>query len=301
MSRKQPFIWNALSIFRKIVCALPHEKAVALGGFLGGLVPRFTKRKFNLAAARCAQVLGVSEEKASNIVMGSYRHFGRGAAEFARMPIAVKNINRLIRVHGEEHLRDAYEKGRGVILATGHIGNWEYAAAWLANNGYAINALGTDQRDDRITKLIMDLRRAGGSKALGKASDLRAMLKALQDGEIIAVPIDQDARKKGILSPFLGRPASTPVGIAKLAAKVGCAVLPGFCIRSADGVTFDFYILPRLEGRGGTAYGEDLQTSLDDCNDKISEYIIKNPSQWMWMYPRWESVENGDFDDEMRN
>ncbi|MEG1798984.1 MAG: lysophospholipid acyltransferase family protein [Synergistaceae bacterium] len=301
MSRKQPFIWNALSVFRKAVCALPHEKAVALGGFLGGIVPYFTKKKFDLAVSRCSDVLCVSKEEASRIVAGAYKHFGRGAAEFARMPKAVSNINSLVRVHGEENLRNAYEKGRGVILATGHIGNWEYAAAWLANNGYLINALGTDQRDDRITKLIMDLRRAGGSKALGKASDLRAMLKALQDGEVIAVPIDQDARKKGILSPFLGRPASTPVGIAKLAAKVGCAVLPGFCIRSADGVTFDLYLLPQLEGRDGKNYGEDLQTSLDDCNAKISEYITKYPKQWMWMYPRWESVENGDFDDELRN
>ena len=297
MSRKQPFIWNALAVFRFFVNALPHSTAVALGGFLGGLVPKFTARKFNEATGRCADVLGVSKERAAGIVRGAYKHFGRGAAEFARMPYAAAHINDLVRVHGEEHLRKAYDAGHGVMLATGHIGNWEYAAAWCAHNGYTINALGTDQRDDRITNLILELRRAGGSKALGKATDLRAMLKALQDGEIIAVPIDQDARKKRVLSMFLGRPASTPVGVAKLAAKVGCAVVPAFCIRSSDGLTFDFNILPPLEGRGGRPYGEDVQSSLDDCNDKISQAIRENPDQWMWMYPRWESVEAGDFDD----
>ncbi|MGI6443384.1 MAG: lysophospholipid acyltransferase family protein [Synergistaceae bacterium] len=160
------------------------------------------------------------KREADAIVHCVYKHFGRAIAEFARIPIDAKNINKYVRVHGEEYLREAVEDGRGVVLATAHIGNWEYGGVWCAQNGYKVNALGTDQRDDRITKLIMDLRVAGGSIALGKANDLRAMMKALKAGEIIAVPVDQDARLNGVLSMFLGHPASTPVGIAKLAQKL---------------------------------------------------------------------------------
>ncbi|MPM98233.1 Lipid A biosynthesis lauroyltransferase [bioreactor metagenome] len=159
-----------------------------------------------------------------------------------------------------------------------------------------MNGLGTDQRDERITNLIMELRNAGGMKALGKASDLKAMIRALQAGEIIAVPVDQDAKKAGIVSPFLGYPASTPIGMAKLADKLGCAVVPAYCVRWLDTHKLELHFLPALKGREGKPYGKDLQSSIDDCNEVISEWIRKYPDQWMWMYPRWESVERGDFD-----
>lgn len=296
MSRRQPAIWAALTVIRKIVNVLPHRSAVSLGKFLGGLVCFFSVKKREEAVRRCSEVLGITNDEAFEIVKGSYGHFGGAVAEFARMPAMAPRMDEIITMHGDS-LEKAYKEGKGVILITAHIGNWEYAASYCASHGYPINALGTDQRDDRLTELIKDLRRAGGTKALGKASDLRAMLKALAAGEIIAVPIDQDARKKGVLSPFLGKPASTPTGVAKLAYRTGCAVIPGFCIRRRDGLGYDFYVLPPMTGRDGKPFGEDLQDSMDDCNDILSEWIKKYPDQWMWMYPRWESVEQGDFDD----
>ena len=297
MSRKQPMIWVLLGIFRKAACAMPHSYAVALGGFLGGLVPYFTRGKYKEASMRCARIMEIPEKEAFAIVRNAYCNFGKSTAEFARMPVMAKKLDEIIEVYGEDNLKKAVNEGKGVIIATAHIGNWEYAAAWCAQHGYSINALGADQRDDRITNLIAELRRAGGTKALGKASDLRAMIKALQSGEIIAVPVDQDAKKAGILSPFLGKPASTPVGIAKLADKLGCAVLLAFCIRKTDGIKLELHFLPQLEGSGRYRYGENVQKSIDDCNSIISEWIRRFPDQWMWMYPRWESVDRGYFDE----
>lgn len=288
---RQPLIWRALSIFRWVCCLLPHEKAVALGGRLGLLVARLSRKKVSAACARCERILGVSKSRAAEIVLGSYEHFGRAAAEFARIPVMAGKMTDLVRSSGHEYLFDAVESGRGAILATAHIGNWEYAASWLAHRGLPINALGADQRDDRITELIKELRRAGGSKALGKANDLKAMVKALQNGEIIAVPIDQDAREAGIVSPFLGFPASTPTGPVKLAAKLGCDVIPGTCVRNSDGITFTLKIFPPMKGRDGKPFGKDAQSSTDDLNAVISDEIRAHPEQWMWMYPRWQSVE----------
>lgn len=297
---RQPAVWAALSFFIWVVRRLPHKAALKFAGAVGALVPLFTRNTTSRSSKKCASVLGISYDEAYGITTRAYVHFSKAAAEFARLPIMVSEIKKMMRIHGEENLRAALAKGRGVILATAHLGNWEYAAAWCAQSGYPINGLGTDQRDDRITKLIIDLRSSGGTKALGKATDLRAMFKALSAGEIIAVPIDQDAKLNGVVSPFLGFPASTPVGIAKLAAKHGCAILPAFCVRAADGMTLDFHILPAMEGRDGRPYGEDVQTSMDDCNAIISDWIRAYPDQWMWLYPRWESVERGLFD-EVRN
>ena len=194
---------------------MEHERAVALGGKLGSLVARLSHKKVAEAVERCMKILGVPCARAEEIVRGAYEHFGRAAAEFARMPVMAERIDELVSSEGHEYLFDAVKSGRGAMLATAHIGNWEYSACWLAHHGLPINSLGADQRDERITELIKDLRRAGGAKALGKANDLKAMIKALQRGEVIAVPIDQDAKEAGVVSPFLGYPASTPLGPAR--------------------------------------------------------------------------------------
>lgn len=297
MPNGQPLIWHSLSVFKTIVRALPHEKAVALGGALGALVAKLTPKKFREACARCEKVLGASQERAEEIVRGAYRHFGSAAAEFARMPLVADNIDSLVSCSGLEYVRDAVESKRGAILATAHIGNWEYGAAWLAHQGLPVNALGADQRDERITELIRELRQAGGTKALGKAEDLKAMIGALKKGEVIAVPIDQDAKEFGVVSPFLGFPASTPTGPEKLAARLGCDVIPSFCIRRPDGVTFEMKFYPPMKGKNGAPFGRETQSDADDLNAVISREIALHPEQWMWMYPRWESVERGIFDD----
>ena len=295
--RSQPLIWHSLNIFRALCCRMEHERAVALGGRLGSLVARFSQKKVSEAVERCMKILGVPRARAEEIVRGAYEHFGRAAAEFARMPVMAERIDELVSSEGHEYLFDAVKSGRGAMLATAHIGNWEYSACWLARHGLPINSLGADQRDERITELIKELRRAGGAKALGKANDLKAMIKALQRGEVIAVPVDQDAKEAGIVSPFLGYPASTPLGPAKLAAKLGCDVIPGICTRNPDGVTFSMKFYPPMRGRDGEPFGKNIQTSTDDLNAVISEGIKAHPEQWMWMYPRWESVERGIFND----
>ncbi|MEG1642052.1 MAG: lysophospholipid acyltransferase family protein [Synergistaceae bacterium] len=295
--KKQPLIWGCLTVFRWLISTLSQKNAVKIGTVLGSTVTYVTKRKVKEATKRCSDVLSIPMDEAEEIVKKSYRHFGGAAAEFARMPKIAEEIKKYVKIVGEENLQKAYVKNKGIIFATAHIGNWEYAACLVAQKGYKMSALGAEQRDDRLTDLIAELRTKSGIKALGKKSDLKTVIKALKNGEIIGIPVDQDAKKAGVLSLFLGKPASTPVGIAKLAQKTGCAIIPAFCIKNKDNLTYTLTLLPELKGRDGKEYGEDIQTSLDDCNDVISEWIRKTPEQWMWMYPRWESFDRGEFDE----
>jgi KDO2-lipid IV(A) lauroyltransferase len=182
------------------------------------------------------------------------------------------------------------ERGRGVIFLSAHIGNWEYGAALLAQMGFPVNAIGAEQRDPRITEAIADLRRSAGVKPVGKGLDLKAALSCLRAGEVLAVLLDQDARDSGVVSPFLGFPASTPTGPLKLARKFGSPVLPVHVVRLPDGERFSMTIEPALEGPAGEPFGEELQYAADRCNDAISAWIRCAPEQWLWMYPRWATT-----------
>jgi KDO2-lipid IV(A) lauroyltransferase len=288
----QPVIREGIGLLSRLLDRLPHERAVRLGGFLGRAIRHLQGERLVRAEARAERALGVSPSEARRILIGSFDHFGRAAAEFLRLPRMVPLLGRYVEVQGEEHLRAALARGRGVLLLSAHLGNWEYGAAELARRGYPINALGAEQRDPGITDLIARIRSAAGLRPLGKGFDLKLALGCLRRGEALAILLDQDAKSRGIVSPFLGRPASTPIGPVKLAAKTGAVILPSQAIRLPDGVRHLLRILPPLEEAGGEPLGGDLQASVDLCNRVLGEMIREHPEQWLWIYPRWQSTLN---------
>lgn len=290
MARKQPIIWAVLQIFLKIFRSLPHKVALFLGAGLGRALAFFSKKHTQKAVARCERILHVDRQESLHIVRGAYAHFGKAAVEFARMGCMNAQLKDLITIHGEEHLVEAYNAQKGVILLSAHIGNWEYAGARLVQMGYPVNAIGAEQRDERITDLIASLRQSVGITPLGKGMDLKGAIRCLQRGEILAVLLDQDARDNGVIAPFLDQPASTPIGPLKLAHKLGTKILPAYTVRREKSSHYDFFIEPALQGEGSTPFGADLVRSATQCNDAISRWIRAYPDQWLWMYPRWAST-----------
>ena len=291
MPKRQPFIWFALTVFKKICRLLPHKAAVGIGAGLGAAVGFFSGKRAAKAVRRCMRILEITEKEAFGIVARAYRNFGRSLVEFIRLPLMLDSLPQIVALHGEENLKKAFSKGKGVIFLSCHIGNWEYAAALLAGMGYPMSAIGAEQRDERITDEIADLRQTAGVNPVGKGLDLKAAISALKRGEALAVLLDQDAKDAGVIVPFLGKPASTPIGPLKLSRKLGSPVVPAHIIRRDDGITFDMYIEPEL-GNASIPFGEDIAGSAGLCNDVISGWIRKNPDQWMWMYPRWASTLN---------
>jgi len=244
------------------------------------------------ARSRVTRILGSSEKRSREIISGVYRHFGMALVEFIRLPKIYPELEKFVTVRGEEHIFKALERGKGAIFLSAHIGCWEYGAAACSKLGIPMNAIGTEQRDDRITQTIADLRAGANVKPMGKGLDLRAAIECLRRNEVLAVLLDQDARDAGVMSPFLGHLASTPVGPVKLANKIGSAILPAHITRDDGGTHMTLVIDPPLEGRDGRPFGEDLQYAADKCNEMISGWIRENPEQWMWVYPRWESTLN---------
>lgn len=264
--------------------ALPHRAAVSLGRAAGSLVERFSADHAERARARVQRILGVERARAEGIVRGAYRHFGAAAMEFMRLPIMARHLDELITVRGEENMRAAFDKGRGMIFLSAHVGCWEYGAAMVARLGYPINAIGAEQRDDRITAMIARLRESAGVRPVGKGIDLRAAVACLRRREVLAVLLDQDARDAGEVAPFLGAPASTPTGPLRLARKFGSPVVPVHIVRNADGATMTMTFEPEIE------IGDDMNAAAAACNAVISRWIEADPDQWMWMYPRWATT-----------
>jgi len=289
----QDVTWRLLQGFGWIVNRAPHGLAVRLGGWVGVLVWFFSRARVDRAEARCVRVLQVGVTTARAIVKESYRSLGMGLAEVLRLPSLCPGLMDYVQVHGEENLKEALTKGKGVVALTAHFGNWEFAAAALAMKGYPMNAIGAEQRDPRITDLVVSLRSSCGVKTMSRGFDLKSAVRCLKKGEILGVLLDQDFGDDGIVVPFMGVPASTPFGPVKMADRIGSAVVPLFIVRRPDGVRHDLYIEPALGEAGGAPFGEKVEASLELCNDTLGEWIARHPGQWMWLYPRWGSTTEG--------
>jgi lauroyl/myristoyl acyltransferase len=288
--KRQQGAWIGIRAFGALARCLPHESAVRLGGGLGLLAWLLSWKKVDAAERRCVRVLGVGVSEARRIVRESYKNHGRCAAEILRMEVMGGLMKDLFAIHGEENLREAYGKGKGVILLSAHLGNWELAASRVTRMGIPVEAIGAEQRDPRMTDLLFSLRASGGVTTIGKGLDLKGALRCLQGGKALAVLLDQDAKRKGVVVPFMGRPASTPYGPVKMSWKLGAPIVPVFCIRREDGFHFDLTFLPALELPAEDGGEEAVKAAAKACNDVLGEWIARFPGQWMWLYPRWAST-----------
>ena len=285
--------WKIITLVKKGMTALPYNWAVSFGAGLGGLLWALSKKKVDEAERSCVHSLQVGVTPARKIVRSSYTNLGRSVGEFVCASKKKVDLETLVKIHGEEHLQKALARGRGVIFLSAHMGNWELGAAALAARGYPMNGIGADQRDDRITQLIIDTREEYGVKTVSKGFDLKSAIRCLKEGEVLAILVDQDAGKSGVVVPFLGLPASTPYGPAKMAQHLESTILPVFMIRRGMSIYHDLHILPSPWEEGYPDREESMESAMGRCNEILSDWISRYPGQWMWLTRRWASIEKG--------
>ncbi len=279
-----------------VIRFLPHRAALAVGAFLGTVLWALGKRKVDKAEARCVSVLGIGITHARKIIRASYANMGRSAVEFARMGQLQPRLNSLVSIQGKEYLDEALSRGKGVLFMTAHIGNWELAGSYLAAQGYSMAAIYTPQRNRGGVEDLIRRQRAESvdlNMIPSEGFGLREAFRALRKGSVLTFLQDLDARKEGVLVPFLGLPASTAAGIVKMYQKFGSPVVGAVTIREPDNCHHRIYvqgILSDLSDEDGAPFGSNMEKSLQICNNILGDWVKKYPEQWMWLLDRWESV-----------
>ncbi|MCL2009195.1 MAG: lysophospholipid acyltransferase family protein [Synergistaceae bacterium] len=285
-----------LKFLFRFINVLPHRAALGLGALSGWLFWALSKRKVDRAEARCVSALGVGVTLARDIVRASYVNVGKSAAEFARLERLAPRLASLALIEGKEHMDKAVARGKGVLIMTAHMGNWEIGGARMVAEGYAITPIFTPQRNvGGANDLVSDLRAsaAGMEMIPSEGFGMREIFRALRKGKLLVFLQDLDARKKGVAVPFLGLPASTAAGIVKMYRKFGAPIVPVLCLRNPDGLTHTIRvheILSDLTDEDGNLFGFDMEKSLKMCNNILAGWVTEYPEQWMWLLDRWEST-----------
>jgi KDO2-lipid IV(A) lauroyltransferase len=291
----------ALSFAVRLAGVLPHRAALKFGAFLGALLWLFGKRKVDRAEARCVAALGVGVTPARAIVRASYVNMGKSVVEFARFKKLAPRLKSLFALEGKERLDEALARGKGAIIMAGHFGNWEMGAARLVAEGYPVMPIYTPQRNrGGVNDLIAAQRAAMNMEMIpSEGLGLRDVFRALRKGGVVGVMQDLDARKEGVVVPFLGLPASAATGLVKIHRKFGAPVVAVLFTRNPDGVHHTVHvkeIVSDMFDEDGSPFGTNMEKSLKMCNNILGEWVTNYPEQWMWLLDKWESVRLCAFD-----
>jgi KDO2-lipid IV(A) lauroyltransferase len=265
---------------------LPLGAAICAGQMLGVLAYYLwgSRRRIALANVRAAHERGALPQgrTAETVVKAHFRHLGRTVAEIVKILHGRGDvIMQGLRLEGEENFQRAFAKGKGVILASAHCGNWELIASLTTRLPGVHHGIIRRLNNPYLNRLIMRTRESWGIRIVYKEGALRAFLGALKRGESVGIAIDQGVSPaEGVLIDFLGAPAWTTRSPAALAKRTGAAVVPVF-IRN-EGAERIVTIHPEVELSGDEV--EDTRR----MSAYVEDFIRRWPEQWLWIHRRWK-------------
>lgn len=221
---------------------------------------------------------------------GVFASIGRLLVAFARFPkITKENVSDWIRYEGFEHYERAKKCGNGVLFATAHLGNWELSAYAHALLTEPMNVV-VRPLDNPVIDGIVERRRAlSGNNLLSKRDFARSILQALRANEPVGILVDQNSSAdNGAFVPFFGRLASANLTFAKLAARSGAAVIPGFALWSEKERRYVLRFYPAVPMTG------DAVEDTGRIQSAIEQAIREAPDQWLWIHRRWKTRPEGE-------
>lgn len=232
----------------------------------------------------------LSADEHRRIVDGVFESLARLLVALARFPsIDRSNVSEWIGYEGLEHYEGAKREGRGVLIATAHLGNWELSAFAHALLTEPMHVM-VRPLDNPLLDAIIERRRAlSGNHLINKRDAARAIIKALRSNQAVGVLIDQNtAADEGVFIDFFGKLACANSGFVKLAHRSQAPVIPGFALwdRNARRYVLRFY--PRVAMTG------DVERDTQRLHSTIEEIIREYPDQWMWIHRRWKTRPPGE-------
>jgi len=256
-------------------------------GLLDLAVPRLRRtalRNLELALPE----LDPAERK--RIVGGVFRSLARLAVVFARFPrLDPKNISEWIRYDGFEHFERALARGRGVLFAAAHLGNWELSAFAHGLLTGPMDIVVRPLDNPLLDGLVERYRSLSGNRIIPKREAARAVLKALRANRAVGILIDQNAApEEGVFVDFFGLKACASAAFARLAARSGATVIPGFALWSETERRYILRFYPPVEMTG------DVQYDTQQLHRVLESVIRQYPDQWLWIHRRWKTRPPGE-------
>jgi len=270
---------------------LPRRFLLAVGRGLGSLTWHVFGYRREVVLDNLRHAFGSEQDEAGlqRLALRFYRNLGMTLMEFLVFPrLRRRDFLELVEVEGARHIQAVAREGRGGLFVTGHYGNWELLAARAAAAGFKVTAAAKTQSNPMVDRIQNDIRRRAGVGILRTDSGVKAMLKAIRRGEMIALVADQDAGSEGFFVDFLGRPASFFKGPALFAYRTGVPLVTVFIQRLPD---LRHRIVFEPPVRVDPSWDE--ETAVRELTRhhaaRLEAAVRRAPEQYFWVHRRWKT------------
>ena len=239
----------------------------------------------------------IARRASQNIFMTMCESLRAGAA-------TLQEIREYSPLRDIEYMHEAREKNCGVILLTGHFGNWEVMGARIAQE-LPLTVLARPNSNTGIEKYVAKMRANANISVISKWDSARGALRVLKNGEALGVLPDQRAGvSEGILLPMFGHRTRFYTSVAQMAILTGAPIVPIFGVRRAPWLAdgrIDSHCFPALEKIEATvsASVEEKKSAREEQTRLVTQQVIgaledairRNPDQWWWIHRRWRRGE----------
>lgn len=289
-----------VGIFFRAVSALiqmmPSSVQDSLGNFIGLLwfdVLRIRRQVAIENVQRAFPNLSLNEQV--QMARHSLMHMGRTLVEYTSFPFAGrKKFDQQFVTTGEENFKAAFEKNKGVLLLTLHLGNGDLALAALSRRGFPIYLISKQFKTKWLNDLWFGMREKHGTKFISHEKSSFEILRALKKNGAVVFVLDQFMGPPiGVRTQFFGHETGTAAGLALMASRTGAPVVPCYTFRRSDGLV-EMVFEPELPSYSNESGSDDSSTDAKISlltqiyTDKIESIVRKYPEQWMWIHRRWK-------------
>jgi lauroyl/myristoyl acyltransferase len=281
---------------------IPRYISYTVGNLVGDFIYFTWKRHSANAVSNMRRVLGpeASWQTVKRAARQSFRNYALTIVDFLRFPHLDKlDVSKAVPIReGIHHLFQAREQGKGVLVITGHIGNWDMAGAVFLSYGLPLSAISETHEPQKMDDLVNGTREKAGMRIIRlDTSSLRQIFTALKHNEAVTILFDKpEDPSEGVPVQFFGETAYVPGGPGAIALKTRAAIVVGYCVRRPGKRTFTGIVEPPIEYEHLLTGDKerDIQIITQAIVSKMEEVIRKYPDQWYMFREMWPRTESHD-------
>jgi Kdo2-lipid IVA lauroyltransferase/acyltransferase len=281
-----PSTYYFAEVCRFIIRKLPAWLCYFLANVAGNILYLFWSRARRNIKENVATVLGSDAEPAvvRRIARQCMRNFCKYVVDFFRFSSSQTDIeNGKITIHGLENLDMALKEGKGAILVSFHMGNFDVGAKLISEQGYSLNVVADTQKIRQLDRFVRKWRAKSGVRLVAK-EEVSKMVEVLRRNKLLALLIDCPEHDKGIEVKFGNKSAKLPAGAAILALRTKAKVIPCGLVRSSNN-TFMLFINEHINFQSTGNLAKDIKELTQQIVSTLEETARQFPDQWYMFSP----------------
>jgi KDO2-lipid IV(A) lauroyltransferase len=286
---------------------------LAMKGFIGAasLLPLSVLSPVFRAVAAAARLLGIRrrvvrvnlraalgkdlpEKELERIEKDCYAEYGRIVSEIVASDRLLRGKEERFGLLGRNILDEAAAGGKGLLILTGHLGNFVAGAHYLRTSGIRMTFIAKRMANEYVDREIGKVYGRHGNRIIsvrGFRNDPEAGMKvfrAMKEGDFVVALVDQDAGPEGTRTTFLGLPTYLPGGPVALACRGGITIVTGFATRKEGRIRVE--IQPPVDYSSAASLREAVSIVLDEYSRRLEEKVREFPEQYFWFHKKWKSL-----------